>query len=124
MQHTAGAWGSPYSMSRVAGTRGTLWSENETVRFADSNGVRELPVPDDLVLPQLEPVDDPREEFARFELAPYIRLCEVLRDCVDGRPPESAVLPPTFHDGLACTRVLDAIRQSAAGGGALVELSD
>jgi len=30
--------------------------------------------------------------------------------------------PPTFHDGVACTGVLDAIRQSAAADGALVLL--
>jgi hypothetical protein len=30
--------------------------------------------------------------------------------------------PPTFYDGVACTEVLDAIRQSAAADGALVRL--
>lgn len=121
MQHTAGAWGSPTDMTRVAGTRGTLWSENGIVRIADQNGVRELPAPADLVLPlPLGKSDDPRA--AVKEPGPYVRLCEVLRAGVDGRAAISAVPPPTFRDGLACMEVLDAIRLSAQRDGALVTL--
>jgi predicted dehydrogenase len=122
LQHTAGAWGPMSAMSRIAGTRGTLWTENGTVHLADADGVRQLPVPEDLVLPAIGTGDDPRHKLSSLEVGPYMRLCEVLRAGVDARPLQSAVPPPTFYDGLACTKVLDAIRESAAAEGAVVAL--
>ena len=64
--------------------------------------------------------DDPRERYTHLELAPYTRLCEALRDSIEGRHITTAVPVPTFADGLAEMRVLDAIRSSAAQGGAVV----
>ncbi len=123
LQHTAGAWGPPADMVRVAGTAGTLWSERGVVHIADREGARELPIPADLVLPPaLGDKNDPRA--AVREPGPYIRLCEVLRAGVDGREITGAVAPPTFRDGVACMEVLDAIRNSAASGGALVSLRE
>jgi predicted dehydrogenase len=43
-------------------------------------------------------------------------LCEALRAGVEGRPLPDAVPVPTFADGVASMRVLDAIRESAASG--------
>ncbi|MET0270809.1 MAG: Gfo/Idh/MocA family oxidoreductase [Sphingomonas sp.] len=120
LQHTAGAWGPTENVSRVAGAKGTLWVERGTVRLADASGVRDLPAPPELTLPDVAPTGDPRVDAARFELAPFIRLCEILRAACDGRPAESAVPPPTFRDGVAVMAVLDAIRASAAQGGARV----
>ncbi|WP_428310617.1 Gfo/Idh/MocA family protein [Hydrocarboniphaga sp.] len=116
LQQTAGAWGSPAAMTRVAGTRGTLWVEDGRVHLADREGTRELAVPDDLQLPDVG--GDPRNLL----LPPFVRLCEALRAAIDGRP-NSAVPPPTFADGVAGMQVLDAIRASAASGGARVALS-
>lgn len=118
IQHTAGAWGPPADMARAAGTLGTVWTEQGVVRVADRNGVRELPVPEDLRLPA------PTESKAapHMEPGPYTRLCEVLRAGVEGRAAASAVPPPTFRDGLACMEVLEAIRRSATCDGALVTL--
>ncbi len=65
--------------------------------------------------------NDPRA--AVREPGPYIRLCEVLRAGVDGREIVSAVPPPTFRDGLACMQVMDAIRDSAADDGAVINLA-
>jgi hypothetical protein len=48
-------------------------------------------------------------------------LCEALKAGVDGRAPNSAVPLPTFHDGLACMKIMDAIRTSAANNGALIK---
>lgn len=120
LQHTAGAWGSPMSVSRIAGTRGTLWIENGVVRLATSEGTEELAVPEDLAMPA--PSDDPRQRMAQFERDPYIRLCEVLRAGVEGRPLPDAVAVPTFHDGVAAMKVMDAIRASARADGARIEL--
>ena len=124
MQQTAGAWGPPASMTRVAGTLGTVWVESGAVKIADRNGVRDLPVPSDLVLPPPpEPSDDPRKQFSVLELGPYTRLCEALRAAMEGKALASAVPVPTFVDGVACMEVLDGIRKSAANQGALVTLA-
>lgn len=123
LQHTAGAWGPGASMTRVAGTEGSVWIEGGTVKIADRNGARDLPVPDDLVLPPPPPPsDDPRHRFSGIELGAFTRLCEALRRAVDGKPLAAAVPVPTFADGVACMEVLDAIRKSAVNGGALVTL--
>jgi predicted dehydrogenase len=123
LQNSAGTWGSPASMARVAGTAGTLWSEGGTVRIADRNGTRELPIPADLALPPLPAASDPAgQRAAPPELTCYTRLCEALRAAMDGSAASGPVPPATFADGLAGMRVLDAIRASAAHGGALMTL--
>jgi predicted dehydrogenase len=122
LQQTAGAWGPMTGMTRVAGTAGTLWLEDDGVFVADRAGVERLPVPADLALPPAVESDDPRHRFTHLELGPYTRLCEVLRAGVDGRPLPDAVPVPTFADGVAEMQVLDAIRTSAAQGGTLILL--
>lgn len=123
LQQTAGAWGPMASMTRVAGTNGTLWAEDGAVWIADRDGSRALPVPSDLELPPAPPQsDDPRHRFSYFEFGPYVRLCEALRAAMDGDTASSAVPLPTFADGIASMEVLDAIRTSAANGGALVSI--
>jgi predicted dehydrogenase len=122
LQQTAGAWGPSVSMARIAGTEGTVWIENGAVKIADRNGTRDLPMPADLVLPPPPPPsDDPRKRFSALELGPYTRLCETMRAAMEGNK-VSAVPVPTFADGIACMKVMDAIRQSAAQNGALVTL--
>jgi predicted dehydrogenase len=123
LQQTAASWGPMAGITRVAGTHGTLWHEGATVMLADADGERELAVPDDLALPAppLES-DDPRHRFTHLELGPFTRLCEVLRAGVDGRAVTSPVPIPTFHDGVAEMRVLDAVRESSANDGATVTL--
>src|SRR5258706_1151359 len=51
MQQSAGAWGPMTTLWRCIGTRGTVWTEGGKVFVAGKAGTRELPVPDDLVLP-------------------------------------------------------------------------
>ena len=53
-----------------------------------------------------------------LELVPYTRLAEAFRDRILGRPLAPDVRPATFADGVAAMSVLDAIRGSAAQGGA------
>jgi predicted dehydrogenase len=123
LQHTAGAWGPSAGMTRVAGTEGTIWIEGGTVKVADHNGTRDLPVPPDLILPPPPPPsDDPRHRFTGIELGAFTRLCEALRAAMDGKAPATAVPIPTFADGVACMEVLDAIRKSAANNGELIRL--
>ena len=124
MQQTAGAWGPPATLWRCAGSRGTVWTDAGKVMVADKDGTRELPLPDDLRLPPPPAAADPNspERLSHFELGPFTRLAEALRDRIEGREPASGVVPPTFRDGLASMRVIDAIRRSAAGCGALQTL--
>jgi len=123
LQQTAAAWGPLAGMTRVAGSRGTVWIDGDEPWLADADGMRRLEVPADLVLPGPPgESDDPRHRFTHLELGPFTRLCEVLRAGVEGRPLPDAVPVPTFADGVAEMRVLDAIRASAADGGATVSL--
>jgi len=120
LQQTAASWldGRP-ALTAVAGTAGTVMVRGTEVRVADAGGTRVLAVPPDLALPAPpENMTDPRERFTHLELGPYARLCAVLRAGVEGHPADSVVEPPTFTDGVAVTEVLDAVRASAAAGGA------
>jgi predicted dehydrogenase len=123
VQQTAAAWGPLAGMTRVAGSRGTVWIDGDEPWLADADGTRRLEVPTDLVLPGPPgESDDPRQRFTHLELGPFTRLCEVLRAGVEGGPLPDAVPVPTFADGVAEMRALDAIRASAADGGATVSL--
>jgi predicted dehydrogenase len=125
LQQTAGAWGPAASMTRVAGTEGTVWIEGGAVKIANRGGTRDLPIPSDLALPAPLPPPpsvDSRKQYSGLELGPYIRLCEALLAAMEGRASASAVPVPTFADGIACMAVIDAARKSAANGGALVTL--
>ena len=121
MQQSAGAWGPPTTTWRCAGSKGTVWIEGGKVMVADKAGTRELPVPDDLILPPAPPPADPNSSnrMSHFELGPFTRLCEAMRDAIKGKAGAGAVAPPTFRDGLASMKVLDAMRASSAAGGAL-----
>ncbi|MCJ7671605.1 MAG: Gfo/Idh/MocA family oxidoreductase [Acidimicrobiia bacterium] len=117
LQQTAAAWGPLAGMTRVAGSQGTIWIDGDQPWIADADGTRRLEAPADLVLPGPPgESDDPRHRFTHLELGPFTRLCEVLLAGVQGRPLPDAVPVPTFVDGLAEMRVMDAIRASAAAG--------
>jgi predicted dehydrogenase len=123
LQQTAAAWGPLSGITRVAGSRGSAWIDGTDAWLADVDGTRRLEIPTDLTLPPSPPAsDDPRHQFTHLELGPFTRLCEVLRAGVEGRPLEPAVPVATFTDGLASTRVLDAIRASATEHGETVRL--
>jgi predicted dehydrogenase len=119
MQQTAGAWGPSATLWRCAGTSGTVWTENGKVFVADRDGARELPVPADLELPPAPPAEQGSRRMSHFEIGPFTRFCEALRAGIEGRETGSPVPVPTFRDGLASMQVLDAMRASAANGGAL-----
>ncbi|MBW8753520.1 MAG: gfo/Idh/MocA family oxidoreductase, partial [Sphingomonadales bacterium] len=88
---------------------------------------REVVIAPELALPPAPPITaDPRHETSRWkglvqvELAPYTVLCRSLKAAIEGTPAASPVTPATFADGVACMRVMDAIRASAKGGGKLM----
>jgi len=121
LQSTAGGWGRPIICAKIYGNKGTLSIEGEKVSIADGSGIKTLDVPDDLVNPA--PVPPPAEfmvtsydhlHAAGFDLAPYTRLCGLMRDRILGKALQEDPAPGTFADGLAGQKVLDAIRRSNA----------
>jgi predicted dehydrogenase len=121
LQSTAGAWGPMDFITRVSGSKGTAWLQGQDVCVADANGTRTLEVPEDLLT---LPADPPPAELmvttydhlhaAGFDLGPYTKLFELMRDRILGLPTAPDPVPATFADGLAAQRVLDAIRLSSA----------
>ncbi|MCB2061472.1 MAG: Gfo/Idh/MocA family oxidoreductase [Novosphingobium sp.] len=129
MQQTSGAYGPLTELTHIAGSKGRIWFDGPRVRFADSTGERELPIPDDLVLPDPPPLTaDPRhrradwQAMAFVEIAPYTRLCEAMRAAILEEASPSPVPVASFADGVANMQVMDAIRASAANGGELVKV--
>lgn len=121
MQQTAGAWGPSVSVCRCAGSRGSVWIEDGQVYVANKNGTRKLAMPEDLELPPAPPPADENSSsrLSHFEIGPFTRLCEALMARINGTGVIPSVAPPTFADGLASMRVMDAMHASAAAGGAL-----
>jgi predicted dehydrogenase len=126
LQQTGASWvPGGLGLSVVAGTDGTLELCDGSVFVSDRAGRRALEVPADLrAAPAPAVADDPRERFTHLELGPYTRLCEVFRAGIEGCDLPAAVPPPTFADGVAVTRVLDAVRASAAAAGAVIDIEE
>jgi predicted dehydrogenase len=120
LQQTGAAWGPHAAMTRVAGSHGTLWSDQGIAWIADRNGIRQLPIPAEFTLEPMAPDPDPRRQFLHIELPPARRLCEAWRAAIEGRPSSAKAAAATFADGVASMEVIDAIRASAASNGALV----
>ncbi len=119
LQQTGSAWGPMAGMTRIAGTKGSLWTQGDSIWQADASGSRELEIPGDLALPPIdEAAPDSTHRFRHLELRPYTRLCESFRDAILaggnplGDPPKNGVAPATFEDGLATVKVIEAARLS------------
>ncbi|MGE4652925.1 MAG: Gfo/Idh/MocA family oxidoreductase [Myxococcota bacterium] len=120
LQSTAGAYGPPLVASRIAGSKGTLWVEGDTVHVADASGQRTLAVPDDLAGDAPKPPDSDLLVTAYdmmhsmgIDIAPFTRLFRVLAARMRGEGGNEDPAPATFDDGAAVMAVLDAIRRSS-----------
>lgn len=126
---SSAAAGAGASMTRVVGAEGTLWVKGDDVYLATDatpDGAVVEPPPE-LALPNVDALAvGALAEMTRTELPPYIRLAEAFRGAIEAgaRTPVPAAgaawdgpQAATFADGLACMRVLDAVRTSAAEGG-------
>jgi predicted dehydrogenase len=129
VQQSAAAWGPPIDISRVMGTKGSVWLDGAGVKIADKDGTRDVPIADAFRLPPVPPLSaDPRNETPKWkflvpvELPAYIRLCEAFLALIEGREPARTAPLPTFRDGLASMAAIDAVRTSAVNRGALIEL--
>jgi predicted dehydrogenase len=120
--HSMAAPGELFSLVRISGTRGGVWLHGEEVWVADLEGnKRRVPLPPDLAYPPPVPFPHPEILETAYErghgfggdLAPYTRLFERFRACIDGE--EASGSPPlaTFRDGVAVQAVIDAMRRSA-----------
>jgi len=130
---SGGAAGPGASMTRVMGSTGSLWAEGDTVYVADDDvpDGRVLEPPAELVLPNVDALaTGPLAAMTRSELPSYIRLAEAFRAAIEdgldtaNSGPRSGPRPPTFEDGLACMRVLDAARLSAADRGRWIAIQE
>ena len=121
MQSTAGAWGMPVFVTRIAGTMGTVSVDFDTVTVSTRDGMQTVPVPGDLALapPEPPPADllvtayDQLHAFG-IDLAPWTRMAETFAALIRGEPVPADPAQATFADGVAGMKVLDAIRRSAA----------
>ena len=134
MQSTAADWGPPIVITRVAGSAGTAWIEGigSTVKVADRNGTRTIPVGSDLPTGRPEPLPAgvlhtayDRMIAHGLDLGPYTCLAAAFRDRIlaaQGRGPALVddPQPATFEDGVAGMAVLDAARRSDLANGAWV----
>ncbi len=120
-QHCSGVRGQGLSVCKVIGTEGTVWLEGGQAHISSGAEPVALEVPEDLVPPDPPewPKDDPKHAFTAYEMPLFVRLAERLRDEITGTVISPDLPPtPTFADGLATQRVVDAIRASSLDRGA------
>jgi predicted dehydrogenase len=121
MQSSAADHGPFLITSRIAGTKGAVWAEGDTVKLADSEGTRIVDIPADLTTSPAEPPSADLLVTAYdwlhstgIDMGPYTRLFETFGRLIEGKPIDGRPAPATFADGVAAMRVMDAIRRSAA----------
>ncbi|HXY93885.1 MAG TPA: Gfo/Idh/MocA family oxidoreductase [Acidimicrobiia bacterium] len=121
VQQSGAAWASA-GQTVVSGTAGTLRVQSGQVWLANADGGRAIhPVEAPAAAPAgAKPTQ--LESMTSYETPAYTRLCEAFARAIHGEPPAGDVPLPTFHDGLAAMRVMDAARASAAAGGTRVEV--
>lgn len=111
----------------VTGTAGTVRVQGGQVVLANSEGRHALhPVAGDGERGNEATEARPTqlESMTTHETAAYTQLCDAFARAIRGDAPTGDVPLPTFADGVAAMDVMDAARQSAASGGALVRVGD
>ena len=119
LQNVGAAW-TARGLVAVTGTRGTVGIDEGQAWIADTEGRRRLTAPEGSAPVGDGPVtDDDLDALGGYELRHYEQLAAAFLAAIEGRAVTSPVPLPTFADGLAVMRCMDAIRTSAAAGGAL-----
>jgi predicted dehydrogenase len=117
IEQSAAVWGPEFQVMRIAGPAGNVVVQDGTVTLWSAGG----PITLDLDAPAIpvEVSDDPRHRFTHLELGPAVAQARALhRLILGGRLEDEAIRPATFADGVAGMEFLDAVRRSAAAGGA------
>jgi len=133
LQASYATYGPLVGLTRISGTKGTVWVEGNFVSpeakicVADADGQRPLDIPSeyDWQMPDALPqayLDDITRTYERFHargatIPAYSRMAEAFRELILDNEPPPGPTPPTFRDGLAHMRVIEAVRRSAAGDG-------
>jgi predicted dehydrogenase len=122
IQQVGAAW-SGRSLTVATGTQATVGIDDDRAWIADGNGNRTLDAPAGCAETGAARADDGGlDDLGSYERRHYERLCAAFRAAIEGVADESPVPLPTFRDGLSVMRCMDAIRASAAAGGALQEI--
>ena len=119
LQNVGAAW-TTRGLVVVTGTRGTIGIDDGQAWIADRDGTRPLPVPEGTAAANNARVaGDDLDALGGYELGHYERLAHAFRAAIEGDPIASPVPLPTFAEGLAVMRAIDAMRASSAAGGAV-----
>jgi predicted dehydrogenase len=121
LQNVGAAW-TARGFVAVTGTRGTVGIDDGQAWIADADGTRPLPVPDGSATVGGGRVDDDLDALGSYEIRHYEQLAAAFLAAIEGRDVESPVALPTFADGLGVMQAMDAMRASAATGGALTSV--
>jgi len=121
LQNVGAAW-TARGFVAVTGTAGTVGIEDGAAWIADADGTRALAAPPDTASVGGGRVDDDLAALGGYELRHYERLAAAFLAAIAGREHPSPVALPTFADGLGVMRTMDAMRASAAAGGALTSV--
>jgi predicted dehydrogenase len=122
LQNVGAAWRAQ-GLVAITGTDGTVGIEGSEAWIADADGTRTLAPPAGVAAVNAGRVDE--QDLATlgdYELRHYERLAATFLAAVEGREHDSPVALPTFADGLAVMQSMDAMRASAAAGGALTSV--
>jgi predicted dehydrogenase len=123
IQQTGGAFASA-SQTVVTGTEGTLRVHGGQVQLVDGEGRRTLhPLADASTASATGERPTQLESMTSHETPAYTELCAAFARTIRGEDPQGHVPLPTFEDGAAAMRVMDAARASAAAGGAVVDVA-
>ena len=111
---TAAAWTEGVTgHTSVTGTEGTIVVSGDRATLSDATGTHEL-----VTATGGDAAADAGRGWMAGELGPYTAMARAFRAEIESGDP-GPVAPATFADGLAGMGVLDAMRASAAAGGAL-----
>jgi predicted dehydrogenase len=122
----------PFVMAtKIAGTKGAAWIQSgaafgdpEEVWVKNADGIRQIPMPSELMNPAPEPfgiaeliqTEMDRWHTQGFDVAPYAKLFGQMKARIEGHTPPLPDPGGDFRDAAAGQAVLDAARKSAAEG--------
>jgi len=119
LQQVGAAW-TDRGFVAVTGTRGTVGIDRGDAWIADAEGTRPLEAPAGAAAGGGSVDGDDLDALGGYEQRHYEQLGASFRAAIEGRRTlDAPVALPTFADGLAVMRCIDALRASAAAGGQL-----
>jgi predicted dehydrogenase len=121
LQNVGAAW-TARGFVAVTGTVATVGIDDGAAWIADVGGTRPLAPPPGTAPVGGGRVDDDLAALGSYELLHYQQLAAAFLAAIEGREVASPVPLPTFDDGLGVMRTMDAMRASAAAGGALTSV--